>query len=158
MAFSPDAVQSSGVGTRSYIHADINDTVVSSAVLENSVFTTPIAAGQKVHIHYSLPFSLAGTAPGIKFQVTTPVNPVLYSSVAKIYNGAGDSLVLVDNITTAAAQGFTLAATGNHYAEIDFDLQNGSTAGSVVLQFAQNVSNSSNTILQKGAWADVTKY
>jgi hypothetical protein len=41
---------------------------------------------------------------------------------------------------------------------IDFDLKNGSTAGNVVLQFAQNVSNASATILMKGAWADVTKF
>lgn len=148
---------SGGVGVRSYAHVDVNDTVSASTVLHSSVLTTPIAASAKVHVHYSLPFILSGTAPGIKFQVTTPTGAVSYNSAAIIYSDA-DSIVAVSVITTAAAQGFTLATTGNHYATIDFDLINGSTAGNVVLQFAQNVSDAANTILMKGAWADITKF
>jgi hypothetical protein len=155
--FSFDHPEGSGIGTRTFLHLEVNDTSVSSTTLHSSVMSTPVAAGQAVHVHYSLPFNLGGTAPGIQFQVTTPAGSTLYNSAAIIYSNAG-SVVAVSDITAAAPQGFTLAVAGNHYATIDFDLKNGATPGSVVLQFAQNVSNASPTILMKGAWADVTKF
>jgi hypothetical protein len=113
--FSFDQPDSAGVGTRTYLHSVTNDTVTSSTVLHSSVLTTPVAVGQAVHVHYSLPFILAGTAPGIKFQVTTPNGSTLYNSAAIIYSDA-DTIVAVSVITAAAAQGFTLPTAGNHYA------------------------------------------
>jgi hypothetical protein len=149
-------IKSSGPGLRSYVAQDADDTANASTTFVNSDLVFSIAAGQSVHVRYTLPFSLAGTTSGIKFQVLVPSGGVSYNSSAVIYSDA-DSVVAVSNLAAAAAQGFTIATVGRHYATIDFDYTNGSTAGSVALQFAQNASQATNTILLRGAYGDVTK-
>jgi hypothetical protein len=145
-----------GVGIRSYVSQAADQAVTSSTALVSSDLSVPVAVSQHLHIRYVLPFALAGTSSGIKFQVTTPTGGTSYNSAAVMFSDA-DSIVSVSVITSVASQGFTLATIGNHCDIIEFDYLNGATAGNVVLQFAQNVSNASAATLLKGAYAEVVK-
>jgi hypothetical protein len=145
------------IGTRTILQQATADTVTSSTTTIATELTTPIAANQKLHIRYYVPITLGGTAPGIKFLVNAPSGVSIYKSGAVIY--ADDSTIaLVSQISSEAAQGVTLANAGNHIAIIDVSIVNGSTAGDVVLEFAQNVSDAAATIVQAGAVADITKF
>lgn len=152
-----DSPATTGIGVRSFASQSVDTALVSSVTLVNSQLTTPIAAGQHVHIRFNVPFALAGTSPGIKLQVTGPSGTTSYN-VSAVYYSDADTIVLVSDITTQAAIGFTLATIGNHLAVIDADIIAGTVAGNVTLQFAQNVSNASATTILKGAYADVIKF
>lgn len=148
--------ESTGVGSRSYVLQDVADTVTASTTLVSSDLSFSIGANQKVHVRYFVPITLGGTAPGIKFQVNIPASPTSFVSSVTLF--ADDAtLGLVSVINSEAAQGVTLANAGNHVAIIDVTLTNGSTAGAVTLEFAQNVSDAAATIVQRGAYADVTR-
>jgi hypothetical protein len=151
------APESTGVGARSYALQDVADTVTSSTTTVATDLTFAIAANQKVHATYYVPITLGGTAPGIKFLVNAPASPTAYSSSLTLFTDPGDSLALVSVISSEAAQGVTLASAGNHLARFDVTITNGSTAGSVVLEFAQNVSDAAATIVQRGAYVEVVK-
>lgn len=153
----PDGIAGSGVGVRTYAVQDVADTVTASTTPVATELTTPIAAGQKLHIRYYVPITLGGTAPGIKFLVNAPSGVVTYQSGVTIF-ADDDSVALVSQISSEAAQGVTLAKAGNHIAIIDATVFNGSTAGSVALEFAQNVSDNAATIVQKGAFAEIVKF
>lgn len=155
-SFTPPAVESSGIGTRVYALQNLPDTA-TNATLAASHMSIPIAANQEMHVRFSIPFSLSATNLGIKFQVVVPSGGVAFNSAAVVYSDA-DSVVLVSTITSSAAQGTALATTGNHKAVIDAYISNGSTAGNVVLQFAQNSSNTGNAILLVGGFAEVVKF
>lgn len=154
---SPHSVATTGVGIRSYASQAADAPVTSSTALINSQLTTSIAAGQHVHIRFNVPFALAGTAPGIKLQVTGPSGTTSYN-VSAVYYSDADTVVLVSDITTEGAIGFTLATIGNHVAIVDADIIAGTVAGNVTLQFAQNVSNASATTILKGAFAEIVKF
>lgn len=155
LAFNePDNVNA--IGTRTFLQQSANQAVTASVTTVATELTTPIAAGQKLHIRYSVPFTLAGTASGIKFLLNAPAAPTTYVSDVIIF--ADDAtLGLVSVITTEAAQGVTLANAGNHTAIIDVTVQ-AATAGDVVLEFAQNVSDAGAVTILKGATADIIKY
>jgi hypothetical protein len=149
------SASSSGVGIRSYVRQAANQAVTASTTVVSSDLTVPVAVGQKYHIRYFLPFTLGGTAPGIKFQVTAPATPTTYLSACVVFSNAG-AVSLESVITSQAAQGVTLATAGNHHALIEFDYS-ATVAGNIVLQFAQNVSDAAATTLLKGAYAEVVK-
>lgn len=145
------------IGTRTFLQQAANQAVTASTTTVATELTTPIAANQNLHIRYSVPFTLAGTASGIKFLVNAPATPTTYVSDAIIF--ADDAtLGLVSVITAEAAQGVTLANAGNHTAIIDVTVEAGATAGDVVLEFAQNVSDAGAVTILKGATADIIKY
>lgn len=150
--------ETTGIGTRSFARVSVNDTVNNSATLHSSVLTTPVAAHQRVHIKYTLPVSAASGTPQFKFSVAVPSGSAIFNSSLVAYSGSGDSVVTVDVINTAGAQVAAIASTGTSYVTIEFDLTNGTTAGGVTLQWAQNTANASNSILLAGAFADIVKY
>lgn len=152
----PPSVNETGVGIRSYAVQTIADTA-TNATLANSDLTTKIAANQEVHIRYSIPFSLSAVNLGARFRITTPSGPAVFNSSLVVYSDA-DSIVSVSNIVAPADQATALATIGNHLAILDVYVKNGATAGNVVLQFAQNTSNTGNAILLRGAFADIVKF
>jgi hypothetical protein len=153
--YSPDS--GSAIGTRTIMYQQTADTVTSSTTEVATELTTPIAANQKIHIRYYVPITLGGTAPGIKFLVNAPASPIDYKSGVTIF-ADDDSVALVSQIASEAAQGVTLANAGSHIAIIDFTMTNGANAGNVTLEFAQNVSDAAATIVQSGAVAEITKF
>lgn len=156
LAFNePDGVNA--IGTRTILQQSANQAVTASTTTVATELTTPIAANQNLHIRYFVPFTLAGTASGIKFLVNAPATPTTYVSAVVIFTDA-DSIGLSNLILTEGAQGVTLANAGNHWAVIEITVEAGATAGDVVLEFAQNVSDAGAVTVLKGATAEIVKY
>jgi hypothetical protein len=151
-----DPAGAAAIGQRTIIQQAANQVVTASTTAVATDLSTSLTVGQKCHIRYAVPFTLAGTASGIKFLVNAPGSPTTYVSSVEIF--ADDAtLGLVSVITTEAAQGVTLANAGNHMAIIDVTVDN-ATAGALSLDFAQNVSDAGAVTILKGATAEITKY
>jgi hypothetical protein len=151
-----EPLEVAGIGTRSYMVQDVADTVTSSTTFVATDLSFPLAANQKVHARFFVPITLGGTASGIKFQVNAPASPTAYVSAVTLF-ADDNSVGLVSVVNTEGAQGVTLANAGNHVAVIDVTITNGSTAGTVTLEFAQNVQDAAAAIVQRGAYVDITK-
>lgn len=145
-----------GIGSRTYAYQSAPDTVNASATLVATDLTTTIAANQKVHIRYYVPIDLGGTAGGIKFQVNAPAAPNSYVVSCALFTDS-DTLGLSTTIVSETAFGVTLANAGLHFAIIDATIHNGTSAGNITLEFAQNSAQSENCIVLTGGYAEITK-
>jgi len=128
----------------------------STALVAATGLTFPLAAGKAAKFRFWVPFTLAGTASGAKFQVVPPTSPTLYLMSWWLYSGASTgSLAGFADQTTSAAFSNALASAANHLMVAEaYIIAN--TAGNVVLQFAQLVSDAANITLLQGATMDIT--
>lgn len=150
----------SGIGTRTFLVQNVADTVISSVTTVPTELTTPIAANQKLHIRYYLPFTLEGGSSGIKFAVNAPAAPSSYAQTITYVINA-DSVRYSDTRLSESAYSLPSAAgsyTGLGAAIVDVTVINGSNAGNVVLEMGQRSSQATNCILHVGAYAEVTKW
>lgn len=118
--------------------------------------TSPIAASQKQHIRAWVPFSVGATG-GIRAILAVPAAGTLFRCSIKLFNTVAPSLTTALQTASAA---FTNAAAnaGNHWVEVEADVQNGATAGNVDLQFAQNTSDVLSLTILAGGWMEATIY
>lgn len=144
-------------GIRNILYLTATQAVTSSTTLVNvteGVFA--LAAGKSCRVKGWIPFSLAGTASGAKFEVLPPTTPTLYLLSWKLYSGASTgTLAAFADQTTAAAFSNALASAANHLLEFDAFIT-ANAAGNVALQFAQLVSDAGAITLLSGGSLDVT--
>lgn len=126
-----------------------DETVNNSATFQNDdELTFPIGANE----NYTFRFVVNGnsaTAPDFKFAVTAPSGATCaygYQDVETAVSLAG----LGCGVTTGLVTG---NGTADVY-EIVGSVRNGSTAGAVTLQWAQNTATASNTIVYAGSFVD----
>jgi hypothetical protein len=113
------------------------------------------AAGTKYVIEATLPFSLANANPGFKFQLLLPAAPTYY--MQNTFVVADDATITLERTDLATTSiGNTLANAGNHVIKVMAYLECG-VAGTVQLQWAQNVSDAGATTLMKGAIMNITQ-
>jgi hypothetical protein len=145
------------VGVRQIITKDADQAITASTVLLAATnFSIPLAAGKSCKVKGWIPFALAGTASGAKFQLVPPTTPTYYLLSWKLFSGASTgTLAAFADQTTSAAFSNALASAANHLLEFDcFCTAN--TAGSLILQFAQLVSDAGAITVLKGSVIDVT--
>lgn len=144
------------IGIRQAFTISANVAVTSSTALVTTGLTSPIAAGQTQHIRCWVPFSV-GAAGGVRAQIVVPAGGTLFSATFKLFNTVAPSLTTAYQNASAA---FTDAAAnaGTHWLEIEATVINGTTAGNVDLQMAQNTSNGTAMTALKGGYMDVLKY
>jgi len=145
------------VGTRTICVLAADFPRTASTVLTNVTgMSFPAVANGKYLVRMSLPFSLAGVAPGFKFQVTVPAAGT--SFMQRTFVVADDATITLESVIVASASiGNTLANAGNHTIEVFMYIENGATAGTVQLQWAQNVSDAAATTILKGAIMDIVQ-
>ena len=134
--------------------------ITSNAVLASAgsffgLLAPQIAAGQTVHVRYWIPFSVGATG-GIRCQLVVPAGGTLFNCSITLHNTVAPSITDAMQVASAA---FTnaLANAGNHWLEVEADIVNGATAGTIDLQIAQNTSDVLSLTVLRGAWCDVTK-
>jgi len=128
----------------------------STGLVAVTGFSVPLAAGKSCRVRGWVPFALAGTASGAKFQLVPPTSPTLYLFSWKLYSGASTgSLAAFADQTTSAAFSNALASAANHLLEFDAFVT-ANTAGNLILQFAQLTSDAANITILQGATMDVT--
>lgn len=113
----------------------------------------PIAAGQTKKIRYWVKATVGATG-GLRAQVVVPAGGTIFSSSIRLNNTVAPSSTIA---TQQASAAFTnaLANAGTHWLEIEVEVVNGTTAGTVDLQMAQNTSDALTLTILRGATAEV---
>lgn len=144
------------IGIRNFFATLANQVITSSAALVTTGLTSPIAANQTQHVKFWVPFTVGATG-GIRAQIVVPAGGVIFNATIKLFNTVAPSLTTA---TQAASAAFTNAAAnaGTHWLEIEATIVNGTTAGNVDLQVAQNTSDALSLTILRGATCDVLKF
>jgi hypothetical protein len=138
------------IGIRNFFKVVANIVVTNSAALVTTGLTSPVAVNQKQKFRAWIPFSVGATG-GVRAQVVVPAGGTLFNVTIKLYNTVAPSLTTA---IQAASAVFTnaLANAGSHWLEIEGEVDNGATAGSIDIKIAQNTADAlSLTVLQGGS-------
>jgi len=133
-----------------------NNATLASAGTLFGLLTSTIAAGQSMKIRYWIPFTVGATG-GIRVQIVVPAGGTLFNASFLLANTVAPAVVTATQVASAA---FTnaVANAGTHFLIIDVEVVNGSTAGNVDLQIAQNTVDANTLTVLRGAFADVNKF
>jgi len=125
---------------------DADQTVTNSATLVTvPQLTIPVGANERVFFRYTVYYTSTATGD-LKYRVDVPASPTLYRLATD--NVADDVTAGVTSILTAEADSTALLATGvNGVLRLSGVLSNGSTAGQVIFQFAQNTQTASQSAI-----------
>lgn len=131
--------------------------ISSSTVLTDATgLSVILEPNKKYRFYLNASFNLAGILSGYKFQIVTPTSPTNYLANIQILNGVlGTLLNAVVHTAGSTVINAALATTGNHMLKITGMIENGANAGTLKLQFAQNVSDSSAITLKRGSYLEV---
>jgi len=129
-----------------------DQSVTSSTGLVNITgMVAAVEANRAYGFLVEIQFNLAGIVSGFKFGVSAPASP---TNLAYTIDVTASGLTIVGlglSATIAAA----LATTGLHKVTMRGVLENGANAGSLVPQFAQNVSDGSAITIKRGSFIRV---
>jgi hypothetical protein len=141
-----------GQRTAYSIAADIVRT--SSAALVTTGLTSLIAANKKQYFRAWIPFTVGATG-GVRLQIVVPAGGTLFLASIRLNNTVAPATVLATQLASAA---FTNAAAnaGTHWLEVEGEIQNGVTAGTIDIQMGQNTSDVLSLTIQKGGHMEVT--
>lgn len=146
------------IGIRTIQILAANQVITSSTAL----VTVPglsyaLAAGKSARLKYWIPFTLAGTASGAKFEILPPAAPSVYLMSWKLYNGTSTGTLAATAVqTVAGAFSNALAAAANDVMEADLFVT-AIAAGTIALQFAQLVSDAGAITLLAGGFVEITQ-
>lgn len=127
-----------------------DQSIVSSTTLVNVTdFVQAVAANSIWGFQAIIQFNLAGVLSGFKFGLSTPTSPTNGFYTIEVLNGTGLSIVALGLSATVSG---ALATTGLHVCRVSGMIENGSTAGNIAVQIAQNVSDGSAITVKRGSW------
>jgi hypothetical protein len=141
------------MGIRRFFQILANIVITSSVALVTTGLTSPIAANETQRLRWWVPVTVGATG-GLRAQIVVPAGGILFISSIKLFNTVAPALVTA---TQAASAAFTnaLANAGTHWLEIDATIVNGTTAGNVDLQMAQNTSDALSLTILRGGTLEV---
>lgn len=144
------------LGLRKAFQVAANIPVTSSVALVTTGLTSAIAAGQTQHIRAWIPLTVGATG-GVRVQIVVPAGGTLFEATFKLQDTIAPSTTRA--IQNASAP-FTsaLANAGSHFLEIEAYILNGTTAGNVDIQMAQNTVDPLTLTILKGGFMDVHFY
>lgn len=125
---------------------DADQTVTNSATLVTvPQLTIPIGKNERVLFRYTLYYT--STAAGdFKYRVDVPASPTLYR--LGIESFAADGSATAASVITSEADSTVLFASGTDgFIRLQGVLQNGSTAGTIFFQFAQNTATAAQSAI-----------
>jgi len=147
-----------GLGIKNYFALAASMSVTSSTALATATgMVLTVATGQTWNIRGFFPFSVAGTAPGAKFALTPSGALTSYVASWLMWDLTTATKVLFsgDTQVAQAAFGATLNVTGDHLQEVNATIVF-AAAGTLSLQFAQNVSDAAASVLIAGSFMECT--
>lgn len=118
----------------------------------------PLLASARYKLTGCLLWNAAGTTAGGKLQFTGPAAPTLvhYSSWAQ--NSSTVTTLGTPAAAFATPQAYAFASTGLKYGNVHGYISNGVNAGTLQLQFAQNVLDAVNAVtLKAGSWLELRR-
>lgn len=139
------------LGIRNFFVVAADVTITASVTLVTVGLNLPVGASQRLHLRAWVPFNV-GASGGIKTQLVLSQTPTDVWASYKIYDTVTPALITgLNNNNNAFAN--ALAVAGNHWLEAEFFVLNGTTAGTVDLQFACN-SAAGALVVQRGSYMD----
>jgi len=125
---------------------DADQTVTNSATLVTvPQLTIPVGINERVLFRYTVFYTSTATGD-LKYRVDVPASPTLYRLATD--NVADDLTAGVTSVIITEADSTALLATGvNGVLRLTGVLQNGTTAGQVVFQFAQNTATAAQSAI-----------
>jgi hypothetical protein len=110
-----------------------------------------IGANETWNYRFLLHITMNAT-PDIKFSVTAPTG-------ATCVNGFSDNenAISVANVACGVSSGNIAGVTATDVYEVSGSITNGSTAGTVTLNWAQNTANAANTIVRAGSYIEASR-
>ena len=131
---------------------DADQTVTNSATLVTvPQLTIPVGTNERVLFRYTIFYTSTATGD-LKYRVDYPGTATFYRLATD--NVAADVTAGVTSVITAEADATALLASGTDgVIRLTGTLSNGSTAGSVIFQFAQNTATASQSaIIRTGSF------
>lgn len=133
---------------------DADQTVNNSTTLVTvPQFTLPIGANERIILRYNVQFTTGATAD-FKYFVDAPASPTLFRQAALSIDPAG--AVAGGAILTAESNTASVVSTsaGGGLLLLEVIVANGSTAGNITFQFAQNTLEATNTQVRQGSYLE----
>jgi hypothetical protein len=141
------------LGTRITIIQAANQAVTSNTTPQSSnTLTVNLGANKKYKVNVLAPFSLAGVLSGYKFQLSGPASPTNIIGVSSVLSNLLAVVATQLDSSFSSAFAGALATASTHYYKWDGVIENGSNAGALTVQFAQNTSDSSAITLLRGGY------
>jgi hypothetical protein len=147
------------LGIRNIFRQAADKALTAQTVLQTTDLVFNLAAGQKAHFRAWLPFTLAGTASGLKVEAVPSQTAQHIVTSYKVFNLVAAHIALDNGAvqTAPASVSGTLANAGNDLVEVEGDITGHATIpGTVGIQFAQLVSDAGAVTLLQGASIEVT--
>ena len=141
-------------GIRSVNRLAVAKTATTNIVLATLGLAVPTGPGARHHVKWWVPFTQVGVAAGSRFQLINPAaitSMVLSFFIWNLVTKAIDNAGL--QVASAAFLG-TGASAGNYLLQVECEVINGVNAGSLDLQFAQNVSDVGTLTMLAGSWVE----
>jgi hypothetical protein len=133
---------------------DADQTVTNSATLVTvPQFTLPVGKNERILFRYNLFYTSTATGD-LKYRVDVPASPTLYRLFSE--EQAADATAIVCASITAEADDTVLFASGTDgFIRLTGVIANGSTAGQVLFQFAQNTqTGSQSAVIRAGSFLE----
>jgi hypothetical protein len=115
-----------------------------------------LAASQEAHVNFWVPFTLGATG-GFRWLLTTPAVPTYTMAVYTVMQSTTPTY-FVDSQTTLAAFANASAVAAEYMMTLSFHIVNGTTAGLMGLQFAQENATGNPITVLRGAYAEVSYF
>ena len=145
--YQPDVMQLGNI-------VDADQTVTNSATLVTvPQFTLPVGKNERILVRYNLFYTSTATGD-LKYRVDVPASPTLYRLFAE--EQAADATAIVCSTITSEADDTVLFASGTDgFIRVTGVLSNGTTAGQVLFQFAQNTATASQSaVIRAGSFLE----
>lgn len=149
--YQPDVITAGNI-------VDADQTVTNSATLVTvPQLTIPIGANERVLFRYTIFYTSTATGD-LKYRVNIPASPTLYRLCTD--NVAADVTAGVTSVITAAADSTALLATGTDgVIRLTGVLANGTTAGQITFQFAQNTQTAAQSaVILRGSFLEFRNF
>lgn len=154
-----NAVQSvstpGGSGT-TYNLIQAADLVRTNNTLTNTDLSVSLNANQSAFGRIYAMIDLFGSTSGSKYFLSVPAGTTYYQARYEFWDQLTPQ---IDFMSFATVTGYVplVSSSGQQYTlSVVFSLQTGATAGTLVFQFAQNLTNATPITLRKGAFMNVT--
>lgn len=141
------------IGIRRFFRIAANVVVTNSAALVTTGLTSPIAANQTQKFRAWIPVTVGATG-GVRLQVVVPAGGVVFLNTIQLFNTVAPALVATVQ-TSSAAFTNALANAGNHFILVEGTVVNGTTAGNIDIQMAQNTADALSLTILRGGSMDV---
>lgn len=140
------------VGGPTYVYKTADETISSDSTLSDDAALKFAASANTKYLGEIFFWMATVAAADFKFGLNCPASPtsVRWNSLRQVWGGTTLNVGALQ--TACGSVTITATSSGDGWIRMDFFVENGASAGTIALQWAQNTSDPGNTTVQKGSW------